>query len=153
MRKEKIWTAVDGRDVGKQFYIKEMPATQAEKWALRALLGLAKAGVDIPEGIEYAGMAGVYVVGIRALGGIAYADAEQLMEEMFACIQRVPDPTKPKLLRALVEDDIEEVATRLRLRSEVFELHTGFSVADALSRQTQDSPSADSSSTPMSPEA
>ena len=36
----------------------------------------------------------------------------------------------PMVKRALVEDDIEEVTTLLRLREEVLSLHTGFSLRD-----------------------
>ena len=67
--------------------------------------------------------------------------AEPLMDEMFRCIQIQPDPRKPEVVRPLIDngtegDDIEEVATRLRLRSEVINLHTGFSMSDALSKLT-----------------
>ena len=53
-----------------------------------------------------------------------------LMERMFACIQ-----IKEKaFIRNVTEDDIEEVGTRLKLRMECFELHTGFSFSDARSK-------------------
>jgi len=133
-RKTKIVQISDeNRDKGKCFLIREMPATQAEKWAARAFLALAKSGVEIPDDIANAGLAGIAAMGIRALGGMTFADAEPLLDEMFnSCVAVIPDPAKPEIFRgaggigALIEDDIEEVATRLKLRKEVFSLHTGF---------------------------
>jgi hypothetical protein len=49
---------------------------------------------------------------------------------MLACVQIIPDASRPMVRRALVEDDIEEVTTLLRLREEVLSLHTGFSLRD-----------------------
>jgi hypothetical protein len=122
----------EGRDKGKAFLLTEMSASQAERWAARALLAIARNGVDIPEGIASAGLAGVAAVGLRALGGMAFDDAEPLLADMMACVQAIPDPARPSVVRFLIEADIEEVATRLRLRMEVFELHLGFSVAGSL---------------------
>lgn len=120
-----------GRDQGKSFLITELPASQAERWATRALMAMAKTGVDIPEGIENAGMAGLASIGLRALASIPYEDAEPLLATMFECVKFV-SPTHPEVSRYLIEDDIEEVGTRLQLRREVLELHTGFSFTDAL---------------------
>jgi hypothetical protein len=131
MRKELTITIdTPGRDVNKTFYIKEMSALKAERWATRALLALLKSNVDIPEDIAQAGMAGVAAVGLRAFGGIDFSHAEPLLAEMLACVQIIPDASRPMVKRALVEDDIEEVTTLLRLREEVLSLHTGFSLRD-----------------------
>jgi hypothetical protein len=131
MRKELTITIdTPGRDVNKTFYIKEMSALKAERWATRALLALLKSNVDIPEDIAQAGMAGVAAVGLRAFGGIDFSNAEPLLAEMLACVQIIPDASRPMVRRALVEDDIEEVTTLLRLREEVLSLHTGFSLRD-----------------------
>jgi hypothetical protein len=134
MRREKAVTITDtGRDQGKTFLIREMPASQAEKWAARAFLALAKSGVQLPEGIERAGFAGIATVGAMALAGVTFHEAEPLMDEMFRCVSFSPAGGQYQG-RPLIEDDIEEVATRLKLRIEVMELHTGFSLAGALSR-------------------
>ncbi len=80
------------------------------------------------------GMAALAVVGLRTFAGVAWAEAEPLLDEMMECVQIQPDPKRPEVpVRALVEDDIEEVTTRALLKSEVLELHTGFSLAGALS--------------------
>jgi hypothetical protein len=137
MRKELTLTIdTPGRDVNKTFYIREMSAIKAERWATRALLALLKSGIDIPEDIASAGIAGVAAMGIRAFGGINFADAEPLLAEMLACVLIVPDISRPQVRRALIEDDIEEVATLLRLREEVLSLHLGFSIGAYRSKLT-----------------
>lgn len=116
-----------GRDEGKTFLLREMPASQVEDWCLRALLALAKAGVELPDGIESAGAAGIAAMGVQALQGLNYTEAKPLMDEMMGCVQICPDPRNPTVIRPLVEDDIEELKTRLFLRNQIIELHVGFS--------------------------
>jgi hypothetical protein len=126
-----------GRDQGKAFVLREMPASQAEKWAARAFLALAKSGVEVPDNIAAAGLSGVAAMGIKAFGGMSFRDAEPLLDEMFGCVSHIPDPARPAVVRALIEDDIEEVATRLKLRLELFRLHMDFSVAACLLTSAQ----------------
>ena len=137
-KSETITIAQEGRDYGKVFLLTEMPAAQAEKWATKALLALAKSGADLPQDVEGTGMAGVAVMGVKAFAGVTFSDAEPLMDEMLKCIKFVPEPSKPQIVRALVmdgiSDDIEEVSTIIRLRMEVLQLHVGFSISGALSK-------------------
>ncbi|WP_444859382.1 hypothetical protein [Serratia sp. (in: enterobacteria)] len=42
------------------------------------------------------------------------------------CVQAVPNPADKTVVRPLIEADIDEVATRLNLRAEVFKLHVDF---------------------------
>ena len=137
---ETVIIDAEGRDKGKVFVITEMPASKAEKWAARALLALGRSGVDVPDNIAASGLAGVVALGVRSFLGLRFEDAEPLLDEMFAsCVAIVPDPDRPTVTRgaggigALIEDDIEEVSTRIHLRTEVLELHTGFSIAAVLS--------------------
>jgi hypothetical protein len=122
----------EGRDAGKMFVLNEMSATQAEKWAARVLLAIAKSGVDVPDDIASSGLAGVAAFGIKAIGGMSFVDAEPLLDEMFSMVSFVPDPARPTIKRGyggvgpLIDDDIEEVSTRLMLRKELFFLHTSF---------------------------
>lgn len=116
----------EGRDQGKVFVITEMPASKAESWAMRALLALMAGGVEVPDGFERMGMAGMAEVGLKAIAGLKWEVAEPLLAEMWECVQIMPDSGKPHVTRALIEQDIEEVATRLKLRMEVWKLHTGF---------------------------
>lgn len=132
------YTVTDAnRDNGKTFLITEMSAAQAEAWAMRAILALMDGKIELPEGIELEGMAGVAKIGIKALAGLRWEVAEPLMKEMFDCIQIIPDPSRPQIVRPLIEQDIEEIMTRVKLRGEVWALHTGFSVTAALSKSPQ----------------
>ena len=135
----------EGRDKGKVFVLTELPASQAERWALRAVMALGAANAELPDGMELAGLAGL----ARAIGvtdgaslleafartaltlftRIPFEQAEELLGSMWACVQIIPDPGNPSVIRSLIEDDIEEVATRLRLRSEIIKMHLGFSQA------------------------
>lgn len=143
-----VTITLDNRDNGKVFRLTEMPAVQAEKWAARALLAMSRSGVEIPEEAMTAGAATLLAAGLRSFTSMAFEDAETLLDEMFACIQSVHGP----VARALIEDDIEEVTTRLFLRGEVIEIHTGFSVTASLSKLGAAAKEANGSSdTPTSP--
>jgi len=137
-RNTATYTVTDAnRDNGKTFLITEMPAAQAEAWAMRAILALMDGKVELPEGIELEGMAGLAKLGIKALAGLRWDVLEPLMQEMFTCIQIIPDPSRPNIVRPLIDQDIEEIMTRVKLRGEVWALHTGFSVTAALSKSPQ----------------
>lgn len=134
-RKTKIVTILDeGRDNGKVFRLGEVSAGHAEDWAIRAFMGMARSGAEIPEEIKDAGLFGVMALGLKALAGMAYQDAKPLLDELMACVQVIPDPAKPEIVRVLMEEDIEEVKTRLKLRKEVIDLHTNFSEIVARSK-------------------
>lgn len=121
------FTATDGRDAGKVYVITEMSSGKAEEWAMRALLALMGSGVEMPDGFERSGMAGMAELGFSALSRLSWETAKPLMDDMMSCIQIVPNPAKPHVKRELtVDDDIEEVSTRIKLRVEVWKLHTGF---------------------------
>lgn len=142
----------DGRDVNKLFLITEMPAVQAEKWGWRTFGACARAGVDIPDDAVERGLAGLLVVGLLSLARIHWHEAEPLLDEMFSRVQIIPNPLMIEVVRPLVESDIEEVATRLKLRKEVVELHLGFSLAVVFSGLSSMTATAkDSPDTPTSP--
>ena len=143
MRREKIVTVpFDGRDKGAQFIITEMPASQGEKWATKALLAmLHHSGIELPEGWQHAPMMVTAGIGIlKLLAGIPFSVADELGAELMACVapRALPNGNghieQLSILRTLIEEDIQEIATRAWLKSEVFELHTGFSVTDAISK-------------------
>ncbi len=123
----------EGRDKGKQFIITEMAAEPLEDWALRALLGIMKhADFDPSVGQELLtnGAAGLASLGMAALMRMDHTDLRPLLEEMMACVELIPDPTKPdiKVSISAFPEQIEEVATRVKLRSEWFVLNLGFSI-------------------------
>lgn len=125
-RKTSIFVADSKRDAGKQFLLTEMPASRAEKWGMRALLALMRGGVEVPDDLASMGLAGIAIMGVQALSGLDFELAEPLIDEMFACIAIIPDPKRPDITRGLVEDDIEEIATRLKLRKAILDLHIDF---------------------------
>ena len=118
-----------GRDKGKQYVLTEMSADRAEAWALQLMFAAMNAGVEIPEDIMYAGLAGVVELGFKGLARIPYDAAKPLLDEMMDCVQYkvAGGVTRPLGL----EGDIEEVATRLYLRKEVMKLHISFFLDDA----------------------
>lgn len=133
-RKTAQWTVTDeGRDKGKVFLLTEMSAARAEAWATRALLALMGADASIPENDAELGAAGLAELGLRSISRLKWEVAEPLLEEMLTCVQIIPNPAKPQVVRALVENDIEEIMTRVKLRIEVWKLHMDFLEADMLS--------------------
>lgn len=125
----KVIIDADGRDFGKVFVLREMSASDAEEWGLRALSALLASGVEIPDDIAKAGLMGVARMGIAAFGGMPWALLKPLLAEMFTCVRFQPVAGVDAVTRELVEDDIEEVSTRIKLRAELFKLHMGFLLA------------------------
>ena len=133
MRKTSTVTIEGGeknRDTGKVFQVTEMSADAAERWALRAGFALMNTGIDIPELDGGASMADMAQIGLKTLmkafSRMDYEQAEPLLNEMMACVQVIPDPAKPNIIRPLESVDIEEVSTRLTLRKAVWDLHVDF---------------------------
>ena len=122
-RKEASFVAQTGRDKGKEFLITEMSATQAENWAIKAVLAIGNAGIEIPDTLVSQGMAGLVAVGYMNLLKIPFDAAKPLLDEMMGCVQFIPSPN---VKRSLIEDDIEEVSTRLALRKAIWNLHMDF---------------------------
>jgi hypothetical protein len=138
----------EGRDKGKMFVLVEMPASVAEEWAQRALEAVAQRS-EVPAGVANAGMLGIFILGLKPVLSAPFAMVKPLLREMFErCLVYVPDASKADIIRGavalpfpdgrrpvgpLLEEDIEEVVTRVWLRDQIFELHTDFSVAAVLS--------------------
>ena len=126
----------ENRDKDKVFKIVEMPADQAERWAIRALLAVTRANPDLSDlkDIESLGWQGIAKLGLKFIAGLDFEVAAPLLDEMMTCVRIVRDPRYPEVAQELkLAGDIEEPTTRAWLRSEVLRLHTGFSPADALS--------------------
>lgn len=141
-RKEKtIVITTEGRDKGKMFHITELPASESEAWAARALFTMMNCGVEIPDDLLAAGLAGIAAIGIKSLSRVPYEMAKPLFDQMMECIAIVPDPKQPLVKRGyggvgpMIEDDIEEVSTRLQLRKAVLDLHLDFFLTAARSGQ------------------
>ena len=121
----------EGRDLGKTFVITEMSARHGHQWATRALFAVMNGGVEIPDNIMSAGLAGLAAIGIQALGQVSIDVAEPLLDELLECVEIMPDPGKPEVTRALIDDDLEEIATIFKLQKEVLALHINFSTTVA----------------------
>lgn len=122
----------EGRDLGAKFLLTEMPADQAERWATRALLALTNAGATMPDDVRDAGMAGLAAFGVQALSQLRYRGAvEELLAEMLTCVKYVPNKGPPLPLGEGDMCQIQEVKTFLTVRRALFDLHLGFSKADA----------------------
>lgn len=150
-RKEIDITITDeGRDIGKIFHIKEMGAIQAEQWAYRAIMAVARSGVDIGDAAS-GGMQTLARLGIEAITKVHFEDVKPLLDEMLDCITVKPNPKNLAIVRPLmVDDDIEEVQTLLQLRKEVLNLHLGFSKPADQSKSTLGTSASNSSNTPIS---
>jgi hypothetical protein len=129
MARKEILIRIDasGRDNGKTFHLREMPAARIERWAIRALMVLTNAGIELPDDPAGGGLAEVAALGFEALQRVRADDVFPLLDEMMECVTICPDPNKPDVTRALMpDDDIEEVSTLYRLRREIYVLHTSF---------------------------
>lgn len=127
-RHDKVVIERDGRDKGKVFWITEMSSTQGEYWAGRLLTMLAAGNADVPPGFFSLGFEGCAAwIAVHGLGGINWTVAEPLLAEMMACVTFQPDPSR-NITRALMDEDIEEITTRLALREAWFDTHLGFSI-------------------------
>lgn len=153
----------DGRDKGKTYLLTEMPALRAARWGDKALNGMARSNVTIPPEVVGSGIIGVYYVGLKMLFASDFPIVEELTNEMMACVEFLPDGN-PALKRPIIgqnsiASDIMEITTIYRLREEVIKLHTGFTIAEIISKLTSamnptDSSNTDSgSSGPSSPPA
>lgn len=140
-----VTVTAEGRDKGKTFVLFEMSASHAEDWAGRALEAIAQ-NSEIPAGLINAGMFGIFILGLKPVLAAPWVMVKPLLAEMFdSCLSIQPNPKDPVTLRGagtdkitavgpLMEEDIEEVTTRVFLRDQILELHTGFSLAANLSR-------------------
>lgn len=116
---------VGKRDNGKKFRITEMPAYQAQWWAVRALLAGGKT-VDVPDNALDAGMAGLAALGIKFVFSLPAAEAKPLLDELIACVQYVSDAG---VATPIIDgSQIEDPHTFFKLYGKAFELHTGFSL-------------------------
>lgn len=121
----------EGRDIGKRFRITEMPASKGERWAIQAMLALSKTGAEIPDEVMEGGMASLAQVGVALFVKLPPEDAFPLIDELFSCVTILPNKNDSSVTRNLVEEDIEEISTRIKLKFETLKLHLDFLQADA----------------------
>lgn len=123
----------EGRDKGKVFVITEMSAWKGFDWASRVFFALMNADVEIPANLIQAGVSGVAAISgadfvkfmMDMLAKVPYYTAKPILEELVSCVQIQPGDD-PRIVRELVENDIEEILTILSLQKEAFKLHFDF---------------------------
>lgn len=125
----------DGRDKGKTFLITEMGAAQGEEWAARALFTAMNCGVEVPDELLSSGLAGLAALGMKSLNRVPFDLVKPLFDQMMDCVQIIPDRSNPAFVRPLIDDDIEEISTRLIMRKAAVTLHLDFFLAAAPSTQ------------------
>lgn len=124
-RKELKYTVTgNDRDTGKLFVITEMSTRRGHAWATRLLFAVMNSGIDVSPQMLNAGVAGLAVMGLMSLRKMPYDVAQPLLDEMLEGIEIIPDVSKQNIKRALIPDDIEEVATMFKLQHAVWDLHT-----------------------------
>ena len=131
----------DSNPVRKTFLITEWSAERAEKWAVRAIIAYNRGGGQIPLDAIGGGMESIFWLGINTFlrGNMQADEVIPILDELMECVQMIRDPKargpdgSPIVSGLVSPDDIEEIKTRLWLRSEVLRVHTGFSPAEAIS--------------------
>ncbi|MDS7935669.1 hypothetical protein RMB03_17390 [Acinetobacter sp. V91_7] len=132
-RKTKRVPIKTGRDKDKTFLVTEMSVTQADRWAMRAIFSLTKAGVDI-EGLNASnGMLEMAKVATSAIQGLSTEEGMELLNELLECVQIIPKGGDAREVEW--DDEVEEFTTLFTLRKEALFLHIDFLVQG----NTQDS--------------
>ena len=126
MRKETVVT-IEDRCNPLTFTSREMPATQLERWIIRAMLLLAGSeGLEgLSGGVENAGK---YLSehGLKALANVEYEKAQPLLDELLACCARTDAGIEQRCTPDSVDGYIEDVRTLFKLRVESAKLNFGF---------------------------
>ena len=116
-----------GRDSARVYRITEMSAYRAEKWAIKALWLIAANGSELPDDLSNAPFAEFVRKGLMSLFKVIFKDAEPLLDEMLTCVSIV---TQAGTRQLIIADDFEDPRTIIKLRKEVFALHTDFFTDD-----------------------
>ena len=86
----------EGRDQGKTYTLREMPAAQAEEWFYRAMMLLARSGADVPPDIFQQGAIGFATMGLgtvlTGLGKAPWHEVKPLLDEMLPCVVALASP-------------------------------------------------------------
>lgn len=134
MRKEKVVTIVD-RGKEKTFKIIEMPATQAERWLIRAGLLLAGTGLiekaailnDAGEAVSQIGKLLATQGLLSSLATIDYEQAAPLLDELMGCCALVvTGQFDQKLTPDVIDGIVEDVKTLFLLQKEAAALNFDF---------------------------
>jgi hypothetical protein len=124
----------ENRDQGKVFFIREWDAARADSWIQKVAFAANQGGGALPLDLTGIGWEGIAIIGINTFlrGSVNDEKLRPLIDELLECVKIVRDERHPEVATDVLPDDIEEVATRWWLRSEVVRVHINFSIADNL---------------------
>ena len=135
MRQEKIVTLND-RGEELTFKIKEMPATQLQKWLLRAGMILLSSGVlsDLERGQAEDGNIIGAALGAVSRGGISiFKDArididavQPLIDELLKCCYRMSEGVAVQVTPEIVDAMITDIRTLFALEAEAAKINFNF---------------------------
>ena len=117
MRKVVDWTCEDG-GASLHFRIKQMSATQAERFTFKLLLLIGASGGKVETG-DLSGLLG-------SLSAAPYEKIQELLTELLSCCAIVKENVEVKLTEANVDGFISERNTLLQLRAEAFKANDFF---------------------------
>ena len=133
LKTETVRIQAKNRDENKTFLIEELPAYDVEWWSMRALLAMVRNKPELLDTIQAgSGTAALIQMGLKSFLSLNPEDLKPLWDDMLRCVKIIRDPKYPHVTSAVTPQDIEEVTTLFRLRSEVIKIHTGFSIPGVL---------------------
>lgn len=121
------WSPDEGADAGKCFVITRMDAFTADRWAMRLIRGLSRAGLEVPDSALKGGIAGLAGVGMALFGHLDDRSCDEALSALIGCvkIRRGPNP-HAVMPQSLLSADIDDPQTLTALRTEAFRLHVDF---------------------------
>ena len=117
MRKIVDWHCDDGGET-LHFRIKQMSATQAERFTFKLLLLIGANGGKVQTD-DFSGLLG-------SLASADYAKIQELLTELLSCCSIVTENVETKLTEDNVDMFISERNTLLQLRAEAFKMNDFF---------------------------
>ena len=134
-RKEITYTVSDeGRDKGKKFLITEMSARKAEEFALRAFSSAVACGIKNDKTDPSQGMLALAKIGYALIVTMPYEYSQPLLDQLMSCVKI----QEQHITRDVLEVDVEEVATYLKLKKAAYDLHVSFFTDGGLSTSGSD---------------
>ena len=122
MLREVEFTMDEGRDAGKTFKIKEMPAYQMDKWVTRLLGCLARQELSVADFVE---------MSFAQLANCMYKiesddEKNKLFDELLGCCYLMKEGIEIAMKGNNINSFIEEWQTLFRLKEEAIKLNLGF---------------------------
>lgn len=109
------------------FVVKEMSATELERWIIRAVLLVSGSNAATLGSFDVS-QAGALLAekGLGLLGNVDYEKAKPLLDDLLGCCYRKIEKHQERCTPESVDGYIEDVATLFKLRTEALKLNLGF---------------------------